>query len=867
VSGATAKTYSLGVAQTVGALSFPTSGNEPTVTIGNGNDVALGNTFTPMAGVLRGDNMGNWQSIAADVVLTTNTHWEVRPGYNSGLAVSGVLSGSGVSLEKWGNGTLSFKGTNTYSGNLMVQTGTVNIDFNSATSVRTNIWNPTAPVIMNGGLLNLITYKNYVSSGGVRNQQLNDLTINRGAARFSVECSWQGSRMLAELGAIGRKTGATLTLTQPSGNTTISADNGYATTNGNNVTGILGAYLTVGTQGTTEAADWAMNNGVNIVAYDGYTDLTGDAPALAEAPAANVRVTGGSTGDIGLEAGAVTINTLAVSDSASRTLSIGSGNTLRLGAVGGILTPSTAGPLTISAGTLTAGGAADAPGEIIFQNATAITNSAAIADNGTGAVTLTKSGGGSLVLTTAPTHTGGTYLNAGRLVLPGGVNPLVTTGMLSVCGGVLDLGGGVQTNAGPLLIRGGTIQNGTFAKTDGEFEIQNGTVSAVLAGSGGLLKTTRGAITLSGANTYTGDTVVAEGQATFDGTASVKGNLIVGSPDGILPVWVSCVNKPLNQYKNWTVYPNGSLNVGTSAQFLQATLTIIGGSFTGNQPYFQSGAAVKMTGGSFGGTIYVADFPITSYPTATTAVVSANLGQNHVFSVADGQAAIDLIFSGAHGGTGKTITKAGDGVMAMTGSGRSYTGSTVVQAGTLLANNTTNSCTGNSEVSVNAGATLGGVGFIGGVTGYSHANVTVTGSTAGAVTNVAVVAPGSIDAVSGAHVIGTLTVGKLDVQTNNVTLGAHSTLKINVSANGTCDRLVVNGTLSLATESDTLELNVADAGALAPGTYTLATFQQLAGAGQVFDTVAGLPSRGRLVYTATSIAYVINPTGTVISVK
>jgi len=77
----------------------------------------------------------------------------------------------------------------------------------------------------------------------------------------------------------------------------------------------------------------------------------------------------------------------------------------------------------------------------------------------------------------------------------------------------------------------------------------------------------------------------------------------------------------------------------------------------------------------------------------------------------------------------------------------------------------------------------------------------------------------------------------------------------------------VNGTLSLATTSDALELDVASPQTLAPGTYTLVEFQQLAEAGQIFDTVTGVPSQGELVYTATSIGFVINPKGLVITIQ
>ena len=206
----------------------------------------------------------------------------------------------------------------------------------------------------------------------------------------------------------------------------------------------------------------------------------------------------------------------------------------------------------------------------------------------------------------------------------------------------------------------------------------------------------------------------------------------------------------------------------------------------------------------------------------------------------------------------------GAGVMAVSSTGNGYSfGNFFLNAGTLLVNNSSGSGTGQSLVTVGANAVLGGIGFIGGVSNYSNANVIVTGTSG----NPAVVAPGSIDATTGNHVIGTLTVGNLAVQTNNVTFGAYSTLKINIATNGTCDKLVVNGTLSLATATDTLEMNVADATALKQGTYTLVTFQQrAAGADQAFTTVVGKPTRGRLEYTATSLNYVIDPTGTLITI-
>ncbi len=71
------------------------------------------------------------------------------------------------------------------------------------------------------------------------------------------------------------------------------------------------------------------------------------------------------------------------------------------------------------------------------------------------------------------------------------------------------------------------------------------------------------------------------------------------------------------------------------------------------------------------------------------------------------------------------LTKAGAGSLAVTAA-NTYTGPTTVNAGTLMANNTTGSATGPGAVTVNAGATLGG-----------------NGSVAGAVTASGTIAPGT----------------------------------------------------------------------------------------------------------------------------
>lgn len=769
--------------------------------------------------------------------------------YLSGNAyIDATLAGTGIELVKGGSGTLYMYKSNEYTGDTTVNVGTLRVDFNNASSATSNMIHQTSSLVMGGGTLYL---NNSYNSGGNRYQKLDAIRVEKGASKFTMDMNNSRSTRL-EFSAMSRTNGATLNIAQPTGNTAINANNGYVSSASIDATGLLGGgYLTV------NGADWAANNGINIVAYTGYDTVSGEAAIIPDSATANVQIDSSTTGTVTLASSTTTVNTLKSSDAATRTLDLG-GGTLRLGIIGGLLTPTTSGPLTINNGTLTAGGEDNAAGEVVFHNAKSVTNSAVIADNGSGRVSLVKSGDGTLTLLSQQTYTGDTFVNAGTLLLSPGTDRLVPSGNILVNGGTLDLGTSSNNISGSVIFRGGTTSNGRIVKSVSDFDALGGTVSAVLGGSVGLVKTSRESLTLSGANTYTGDTVVKEGAVTINN--AIKGNLIVGELNGTVPASVSCVNTPLNKDKNWIVYPNGSLSLGSSAQWVQSKITIIGGSVSGSQPYFQAGSSVEMTGGNLSVNAYTTAFPITTLACDKPAVFSGTLRFSHTLTIADGSAAHDMIFSGAHGGTG--LTKNGAGTLVMIGFGKSYTGTTAVNAGTLLVDNPPQSSgTGNSTVSVAKGATLGGTGYIGGLPSYSSANVSLTGESG----NVATLAPGTINSISGDPIIGTLTVGGFD-QTNNVTFGAYSTLKINFDTTGHCDKLVVNGTLSLNATTDTLWLNISDYDALKPGTYTLATFKQLATPATVFDLL-DVPSHGTLVYTDTSIEFTVHPKGTVFLIR
>jgi autotransporter-associated beta strand protein len=198
--------------------------------------------------------------------------------------------------------------------------------------------------------------------------------------------------------------------------------------------------------------------------------------------------------------------------------------------------------------------------------------------------------------------------------------------------------------------------------------------------------------------------------------------------------------------------------------------------------------------------------------TATTAVAGArtmtltgtNTGDNKLAGVI------------ADNGGAFSLTKDGTGKWILTGS-NSYTGATTVTNGTLLADNSTGSATGNGVLTINGSAILGGFGIISG----STSDVTVNGT----------LAPGDPSVNGG---IGTLTIGTSGTNRNTV-LAEGSTFSIQTGAGeNNCDKLVMFGGFDLS-GSQTLALTGTLDGV---SNYIIATYTgSLTG---TFETVTGL---------------------------
>ena len=129
---------------------------------------------------------------------------------------------------------------------------------------------------------------------------------------------------------------------------------------------------------------------------------------------------------------------------------------------------------------------------------------------------IAKNGTGTWEITSTQEYSNGTTINAGILKLGHASNTLLDTGSVTILSGTLSLGTNSDT-VGYITLAGGAIESTTGQLTGSTYDFQKGSVSAILAGAGQVVKTTTDTVTLTGANTYTGNTDVRQGTLVLAG--------------------------------------------------------------------------------------------------------------------------------------------------------------------------------------------------------------------------------------------------------------------------------------------------------------------------------------------------------------
>ena len=228
------------------------------------------------------------------------------------------------------------------------------------------------------------------------------------------------------------------------------------------------------------------------------------------------------------------------------------------------------------------------------------------------------------------TYTGGTTVTSGTLLLRGGADPLSTSGALVLEGGVLDLGGNHQSTSGTVVLSGGTVRNGTLQPLASNFDARSGVVEAVLAGSQSLVKTTGGTVTLSGLNTHSGGTTLAQGQLNLNAGGNAS-----ASPLGTGSLWLT----------------GGTLGNTSGASVALAT----------QNPQYWNG-----------------DFSFNGPNNLSLGLGAVSLGSDRVVTVTTGTLAVLGVVSGGSFG----ITKAGNGTLLLA-AGYTFTGPTQINGGRL----------------------------------------------------------------------------------------------------------------------------------------------------------------------------------------
>jgi len=493
-------------------------------------------------------------------------------------------------------------------------------------------------------------------------------------------------------------------------------------------------------------SNWSTISGGTVVAAPGASDTAiFNLSSINGATVVPINADQSVGGMIFNNTGTTNIRT---NSTATRTLTIGSGGITVNSGAGFVSFATTSRPLFVALsasqtwlnnGTLTV--------NYISANATTLalgTNTLTLDGSGTtniedpitgsGAAAIIKNGSGNLTLSGANTYTGSTTINAGNLNISGSGTLGAISGNLTVAGGILEMGGTSQTK-NVVSFTGGTTQNGTL--TASSFDGQNGTVTAILAGTGAVLtKNSTGTLTLSGVNTYTGTTTINAGTLQTKKAAALPsystGTVTVNNAGSVLALNAGAVSG------EWTSAEIDSLLANTSVTFAAGTslgIDTTGGSFSyasnitkANMGLVKSGANTLTLGGTNtytgGTTINAGTLLVNStaslgntsgsltFGGTSTLQLGATFDTSRNYAINTGVTAtintvnFTQVNSGVISGAG-SLTKLGTGTLTLNGT-NSYTGTTTISAGTLQLGNggTTGSLSTSSAIVNNANLTF-----------------------------------------------------------------------------------------------------------------------------------------------------------------
>jgi autotransporter-associated beta strand protein len=632
-------------------------------------------------------------------------------------------------LTKNGSGVLTFSGTNSYTGGLNVNSGTVVGSVANAFGGNTNVITLTpdandtkvligytvgayqAVTVTGSGAGTAVIGAVTNASIGLNTQYYGTITLGRDVSLLA----GSGDRLTFS----GKITGTgNVTISTPS--TTggriswIQSTSGAANDFVGNITIGSGAQLQVGVASNTN--NYAIPDAASIYfdASSSYLRISGSGGTAAESVNALISNTDGA-GLIQATESAATLTIGAGNGSGTFSGVIGNNQVLNLVKAGsgtqvlsGVNT--FAGTLGITGGTLEIGGAGklgngtyDAAitndGTLVFSTSANQTLSGAISGNGS----LTKSGNGTLTLSGSNSHSGATDITGGTLVVSS-ANSLGSGSYNIGANGTLSLG---------------------YSIADGS------SFASILTGSGLLQATGAGSFSLSNAASFTGTLSVLGGSFNmtgFNGQVRLNGGSLanLSSYTGTLEVGTgSTIDvSTLNSSASVVLKSGGTLDFGSASEStLTTTINFQGGSlanasaFTGN--IVVSGTGVNIGAGALGGgTLVVGTGTSVNFTGANSNTVNATGG----------------LITGGSNLTGTIVATSGTfKIGASTGQvgiDTLNTGATVsVDGATLDLNDSATS----ANITYNSGSITNAASFTGMVTLTSGSNLTVNETIGGTI--------------------------------------------------------------------------------------------------------------------------------------
>ncbi|MEI6603708.1 MAG: autotransporter-associated beta strand repeat-containing protein, partial [Verrucomicrobiota bacterium] len=611
------------------------------------------------------------------------------------LTLSGVIDGGG-GLTKTGAGTLVLSGTNTFSGQLIVEQGILQVAAVNNASANGVLGNSASSVILGktGGITGTLEY----TGGGTTTSSTKKFTMaTGGTGAFQVDTSGTVLTLSGEING-----GGALTKTN-SGTLVLTGSNTYT-----GATTISVGLLKLGAAGdATNTPLGTADAGTIVSATNAALDLNGFTLGTAEALTLN---------GTGISSGGALTNSSATAATYSGLLTLGS--TSSIVASSGNLVLSNEGTISGAGFGLTLGGTA--------------TGSSLASIIGTGAGTLTKTGAGTWTLSGASTYTGLTTISVGTLKLGAGTSgsntPLGTaaTGTSVTSGATLDLNGNSITTAEALTLNGtgvgdvGALTNSSATAATYAGLITLEVASRIGGNSGDIILTNTGTIT--GVFDFR-----LEGSATGSSLAS-----IIGIGAGVLfksgtGTWTLT---GANTYTGITRIEGGTLKLGAAGNGTNsplgtvagATGTQIGGALDLNGISLSTAEALTLrgTGVNSGGALTNTSATSATYKGDITMVADVSIvasGGNIILSSATDIAgtSVNLTVGGTKNtriesdyapNNGSTLTKEGTGTLTLTAA-NSYAGVTTVNAGVLnIQSATALGLVNQTGTSVTAGAAL-----------------------------------------------------------------------------------------------------------------------------------------------------------------